>query len=477
MVALAAILAPSTLTAQVTFLRTYGGTDNDYGYSVEQTADSGYIIVGHTLSFGAGSTDVYLVKTDAVGGTLWTRTYGGSDNDYGWSVRQTMDGGYVIAGITFSFGRQDGDFYLIKTNSSGEAQWTRTYGSSGSDHGYWAEPTADGGFILVGKYGRATGYDDVYLVKTDSLGDTKWTRTYGGDSSDYGWSVEQTVDGGYVIAGNTNSFGAGGWDAYLLKLDANGDTLWTRTFGGAGIDGGYSVRQTADGGYLMAGETESFGSGNRDVYLIKTDADGDSLWASTYGGPGHDEGSSIQRTTDGGYIIAGHTASYGAGDVDVYIIKTDANGDSLWTRTYGGRDWEIGKSVQLTFDGGYIIAGHTESFGAGLIDIYLIKTDSFGRAVAVTEPEASAIRATSLSLSCEPNPFHSSTVLHLTTEPLDRSTTHLCVYDAEGRNVRSLSSLTWDGRDDSGQPLPSGAYFIRCDVADEHLVARIILQR
>jgi len=480
---LTAIVAPSALTAQVTFQRTYGGADNDYGYSAQPTADGGYILVGHTLSFGAGSTDVYLVKTDAGGDTLWTRTFGGSENDYGWSVRQTTDGGYIIAGIIYSLGRQEGDVYLIRTNSAGETQWTRTYGGSGSDHGCDVEQTADGGFILVGKYGRSSGYDDVFLVKTDSLGEMRWTRTYGGDSSECGWSVQQTSDGGYVIAGNTNSFGAGGWDAYLLRANSTGDTLWTRTFGGAGIDGVYSVRQTTDGGFVIAGETESQGAGNRDVYIIKTDAGGNALWTRTFGGTDHDEGSSVQPTADGGYIIAGSTESYGTGDVDVYLIKTDSSGDTLWTRTYGGHDWEISKWVEPTADGGYVIVGHTESFGAGLIDAYLIKTDSLGRAVAVAEKKTSPARAAALSLTCEPNPFRSSTVLHVTGR-LDCSAVLIRVYDSQGRAVRSLpsllsptSSLTWDGRDDFGQPLPSGAYFIRCDVAGELTTARIVQQR
>jgi len=479
-----AILVPSFLQAQITFQRTYGGTDNDYGYSVRQTADSGYVIVGHTLSFGTESTDVYLVRTDASGAALWTRTYGGADNDYGWSVRQTADGGYVIAGITFSFGRPDGQVYLIRTDSAGEAEWSRVYGGSGSDHGCDVASTSDGGFIVVGKFGRATGGDDVFLVRVDSIGDTLWTRTYGGDSSECGWAVQPTADGGYVVAGNTNSFGAGGWDAYLLRTDAGGDTLWTRTYGGAGLDGAYSVQPTADGGYVVTGETQSSGAGNRDVYLIKTDANGDPLWTKTYGGIDHDDGSSVQLTADGGYIIAGSTESYGAGDVDVYLVKTDADGDSLWTRTYGGLDWEIGKSVQPTTDGGYVVAGHTESFGAGLIDVYLIKTDSVGVAVAVEEPRAGPARAAALSLSCEPNPFSATMRISFTPPAASSKSLTLRVYDAEGRAVRSFSSLpsslsplTWDGKDDLGRHLPSGAYFIRCDAAGEHATVRVVLQR
>jgi len=474
---LAAILAPSPLTAQVIFRRTYGGTGNDYGYSVRQTADGGYIIVGHTLSFGADSADIYLVKTAADGATSWTKTFGGTGNDYGLAVRQTSNGGYIIAGITFSFGRPDGEVYLIRTNAAGELQWSRTFGGSNSDHGCDVEQTVDGGFIVAGKYGRATGYDDVFLVKTDSLGDTRWTRTYGGDSSECGWAVQQTEDGGYVVAGNTNSLGNGESDAYLLRVDADGDTLWTRTFGGAGFEGAYSVQPIAGGGYILAGETESFGAGSRDVYLIKTDTNGNALWSKTFGGTDRDDGSSVQPTADGGYIIVGSTESYGAGDVDVYLIKTNASGDTLWTRTCGGRDWEIGKSVRQAADGGYIIAGHTESFGAGLIDVYLIKTDSLGISTAVEETKTTPTRAGALSLSCEPNPFAGRTTVRLSPGAIRHSPLTLRVYDAQGRLVHSAFEIRASSFPLDMRSMPAGAYFIRCDAAGEHATTRIILQR
>jgi len=161
-------------------------------------------------------------------------------------------------------------------------------------------------------------------------------KTYGGGLNDLGWAVEQTNDGGYIVAGSAESFGAGAADFYLIKTDANGDTLWTRTYGGGGDDFGRAVEQTTDGGYIVAGYTTSFGAGVEDVYLIKTDTNGDTLWTKTYGGAGDDRGWAVEQTTDGGYIVAGGTLSFGAGGNDVYLIKTDANGDTLWTRTYGG---------------------------------------------------------------------------------------------------------------------------------------------
>ena len=261
--------------------RTYGGGDWDIGFSVAQTSDGGYVVAGRTESFGAGLTDVYLVKTDAVGDTIWTRIYGGSgsDDNEGSSVAQTSDGGYIISGMTYSFG-VGGDVYLVKTDAMGDTIWTRTYGGSDYDGGFSVAQTSDGGYIIAG-YTRSfgAGEEDVYLVKTDSLGDTIWTRTYGGSDDDHGYSVAQTSDGGYIVAGYTESFGAGSWDVYLVKTDGLGDTIWTRTYGGSDWDEGYSVAQTSDGGYIVAGVYDyDWEAETGDVYLVKTDAVGDTIW-------------------------------------------------------------------------------------------------------------------------------------------------------------------------------------------------------
>jgi hypothetical protein len=241
------------------------------GNSVQQTTDGGYIVAGRTRSFGAGDFDVYLIKTNAAGDTVWARAYGGTFRDQGLSARQTTDGGYIVAGQTMS-GTGNFDVYLIKTNAAGDILWTRTYGGSDFDQGFSVRQTADGGYIVAGIAVSSGAHEDVYLVKTDASGDTLWTRTYGGAGIDEGRSVQQTPDGGCIIAGRTTSFGAGGYDSYLIKTNSTGDTLWTRTHGGTGGDWGYSVHQTTDGGYIIAGSTISFGAGGYDAYLVKTDS-------------------------------------------------------------------------------------------------------------------------------------------------------------------------------------------------------------
>jgi len=354
--------------------RTYGGAQDDHAWAAQQTTDGGYIAAGITYSFGAGSCDMYLVKTDANGDTLWTRAYGGSFWDGGYSVQQTNDGGYIVAGATMSFGAGAHDVYLVKTDANGDSLWTRTYGGAAMDWGNWVEETSDGGYIIAGfTMSFGGGAFDVYLVKTDAVGDTVWTRAYGGMAPDYGDCVQETSDGNYIVAGITSSFGAGGEDVYLLKTDASGDTLWALTYGGVEADGAWSVRQTTDGGYIVAGRTESFGAGDYDFWLLKTDASGDTLWARTYGGTGWDDAYDVRQTPDDGYILAGFTDSFGAGSYDVYLLKTDASGDTLWTRTYGGGSPDFGTSIQRTQDGSYIVGGYTSSFGAGGVDAWLLK--------------------------------------------------------------------------------------------------------
>ena len=353
--------------------QTYGGSGDDYGQSIQQTTDGGYIIAGYTDSFGAGNVDFYLVKTDADGDVLWTQTFGGDGWDFSYSVQQTADGGYIVGGYSTSFGAGDADFYLVKTDADGVSVWAQIYGGSEHDYGHSVRQTADGGYIMTG-YTRSFGAGDydVYLVKTDADGDALWTHTYGGGLRDYAKSVRQTGDGGYIIAGYTESFGAGEYDVYLVKTDADGYADWTGTYGGIYYDNSQSVQQTTDGGYIAVGRTDSFGPGG-DIYLVKTDADGGALWPRNYGGANNDYGRSVQGTDEGGYIIASNTNSFGEGGYDIYLIKTDADGDAVWTRTYGGGGDDYGQSVQQTTDGAYIIGGYTDSFAAGDHDVYMVK--------------------------------------------------------------------------------------------------------
>jgi hypothetical protein len=351
---------------QVSFSKTYGGAKSDWTFSAQQTSDGGFIMAGGSTSFGAGNDDFLLIKTDASGNVQWAKTYGGAESEWAYSAQQTRDGGFIMAGYTTSFGATS-DFILIKTDTNGNIQWAKTYGGIDYDYATFVRQTSNGGYIVSGStLSFGAGEGDVLVLKLDSNGNIQWAKTYGGPDVDWPSSVQQTSDGGFIVAGETISFGAGGRDFLLIKIDASGVIQWVKTFGGTGDDRAWSIQQISDGGFIVAGGTQSFGAGGLDFLFIKIDSNGIIQWAKTYGGIGHDFATSVQQTSDGGFIIGGN----------ILLIKTYADGNIQWAKTYGG----VGSawSFQQANDGGFIIVGNTYSFGAGDQDILFIKTDKNG---------------------------------------------------------------------------------------------------
>lgn len=355
--------------------RTYGGTSTDVALRMIQTGDGGYALAGFTRSYGEGQEDFWLVKTSWAGDVLWSRTYGGSNYEDANSLIQTSDEGYALAGFTYSYGVGDRDFWLVKADANGNAQWNRTYGASGTDWAYSVIQTGDEGYALAGyTQSFGPGLQNFWLVKTDAAGNMQWNKTYGGTNSDIAYGVLQTEDGGYILAGQTSSYGAGLADFYLVKTDASGNLQWNRTYGEVGTDVAYSLTLGVDGGYALAGYTNSFGSGYN-FWLIKTDASGNMQWNKLFGGAGADYAWSMIQTSEGGYALAGRTNSYGAGDYDFWLIKTDWTGNVQFSKTYGGTNWDSAQSLVQTVDGGYALAGFTYSYGAGDRDFWLVKTE------------------------------------------------------------------------------------------------------
>ena len=366
-----------------------GAADNE-GNSVQQTIDGGYIICGKGNGQSGSSSDLYLIKTNNNGDTLWTKLYGGSNNESGYSVQQTSDGGYIACG-----GRVD--VLLVKTDINGVEQWNQNFGGTGDDLGRSVRQTNDGGYIVCGgTTSNTTGpWDsDVYLIKTDINGVEQWQKTFGGTSNDLGSSVKQTTDGGFIICGVTESFNTlnlnGAYSVYLIKTDVNGIEQWNRIYGDTLVIG-HSVQQTTDGGFIVCGTRESVENEQSDIYLLKTDANGMEQWSQIIGTLNNNEtGFSVQQTADGGFIVTGHIEDidyyWGNGDGDVYLIKTDVNGIVQWSQTFGGAGHDLGYSVQQTFDGGYIITGETNDASVGGVNgaknTYLIKTDANGNATS-----------------------------------------------------------------------------------------------
>jgi hypothetical protein len=366
-------------SAQVTFQKMYGSPQNDFISSARQTSDGGYILVGNTSGTTNASNDIYLLKTDSNGIMLWSNTLGGTAVEKASDIELTFDKGFIILGQKFiPVGSLSGilSVLLVKADSMGSIHWTKEFNFTNGDDASSIKQTKNRGFIIAGSGNHG---NLIFIYRTDSIGNTIWAKKFDGLSNERASSVEETADGGYIISGYTSSFGAGSDDVYLIKTDSIGNLLFSKTFGGAGSDIPNSALQTADGGFIVLGRTNSFASGTIDVYLVKTDSAGNLMWSKTFAGPGSDLGYSIVQTADGGFAISGHTNSFGAGSNDVLIIKTNSSGNLLWSKTYGGLLSEYGSYIQQASDKGFILGGTTESFGAaGGDDVYLIKTDSLG---------------------------------------------------------------------------------------------------
>ena len=344
--------------------------------------------VGNTGSSVAQSFTVREMKT-------WAKAYGGNVRDEAQSIQQTSDGGYITAGWTRSYGTTNSyDFLILKLKNDGDQEWAKIFGDdSEDDSAYFIQQTdddsdgqKDDGYIVAGEtesYGA--GIYDFLILKLDSSGNQQWAKTFGEVALDRPFSIQQTTDGGYVISGKTSSYGAGSYDFLILKLDSSGNQQWAKTFGRNGADGSCSVQQTSDGGYIIAGMTGSWAGFADNLLVLRLDSNGEQKWAESFGGLNNEYAYSIQQTNDGGYIVSGFTSSYGAGSDNALIIKINpdiagAFGGVNWAKTFGGiivsANSEYADSIQQTTDGGYVIAGITCSYGS--CDFLVLKLDSGG---------------------------------------------------------------------------------------------------
>ncbi|MGD9493843.1 MAG: T9SS type A sorting domain-containing protein [Bacteroidales bacterium] len=445
--------------AQIMFQRHYGGSGDEYGSTCIQTSDGGYIVTGSTDSYGLGGRDIYVVRTNEYGDTIWKKTCGGNGDDQATCIIETNDGGYAITGITSSFGAGSTDVYLIKINQNGDTIWTKTYGGSGAESGYCLLQTPTNDYIISGfteSYSPVTS--SIYIIKTDSNGDTLWAKTYYKQDVNTGYAIIQTVDNNYLV-GITLSNTVSTHDYMIAKIDSLGDTLWTKVYDKGANDWFSSVVELDGGDFVVSGFTNSLGYGGYDMFLARYNSSGDEIWFKTYGGTEDDLGGGVIFTNDLSIINCGSTFSFGKGGEDFYLVKINLNGDTIWTKTYGGIDNDYGGSIMQTTDGGLIIGGSSSSYGNGS-EIFLIKTNPNG--YAGIDQNCSIIK----EVKIYPNPNNG--VFTIEQENLDASSSALRIFDINGKLVYSLPHIFQHSMTEKIEvpDLGSGVYFLT--ISDEY---------
>ena len=362
--------------APVSFQQLVGGSEMDRGVYVSPTRDGGYVSVGVTESSGAGGEDIYLVRSDAAGHTRWTRTFGGPDEDNGWSVLE-LDDGFIIAGFTNSFGAGGFDFWLIRTDPLGQTLWQQTYGGPLDDRCWAMVQTSDGGFLLTGETrSRGRGEEDFYVVRTDSQGTLLWEQSYGDSLSERCFAVAESSDGGFMLAGQSYSLGAGDRDAYIGKIDSEGVLEWYRTAGGAESDVAHGITRTIDGHFLVTGYTTSLATDLDDPYVIKIDAAGNFLFERVVELDGFNHTITGAQASDGGFYLVGFSDYPERRQTAGLLVKLTAGGELDWFEdilpTHNGRS--MGYTVQALAQGGCVFTGHTTEGSKGSLDLLLWKT-------------------------------------------------------------------------------------------------------
>jgi hypothetical protein len=418
-----------------------GGFNYEGNCSIQKTTDGGYIIAGLSTSSATfdvtgtnhGAIDYWIIKLDALGAIVWNKLLGGTAYEYATGIQQTTDGGYIVAGYSTSSANGDvtgtnhgvlhfDDYWIVKLNATGNITWNKLLGGTGDEDAKSIQQTTDGGYIVAGYSstsangdvtGTNHGFDDCWIVKLDANGNILWNKLLGGNNAEMINSIQQTADGGYIAAGgsassangNVTATNHGGSDVWIIKLDAVGNITWNKLFGGNLSDNATVIRQTTDGGFIVAGYSTSSANGdvtatnhgNNDYWILKLDATGNISWNKLLGGVSDEQASDIQQTVDGGYVVAGYSQSSANGDVtgvshgnsDYWIVKLDATGNISWNKLLGGFGIELNPKIQLTTEGGYIVAGSSSSSASGDIkgvnhgdaDYWIVKLNSAGNII------------------------------------------------------------------------------------------------
>lgn len=478
-----------------------GGSSADFGSDLKQTADGGYVVVGTTSSTNGyvtgnhGNSDIWVVKLNDLGVMEWKKAFGGTTSETGMAIDQTTDGGYVVVGRSYSAnGQVSGnmgmsDVWIVKISATGDLQWQDTFGGSNSDQANSVEQTSDGGYIIAGytlsnngDVNQNNGDSDAWVIKLSSSGLVQWKKTYGGPQTESAHSIQQTTDGGYIFTGQCGANGGnvsgahGVADAWVVKLNSLGNIEWQKPMGGTGTDFFNKVIQTADGGYILVGSTNSINgdvtstNGMQDYWVVKLNAQGLVTWQHTYGGTAHDIGNSISPTSDGGYIVCGESASYAnitgtSGTIDGWVLKLDANGMLQWSRVLGGTAMDTLRSVTQTISGAYIMAGYSLSNNG---DVSSNQGDADIWVVHLASDDLDTTNFTDTSIVLYPNPVTAQLQLTL---PRNRIQERITIADVSGKIV-----LEQNGGRDAVEvvQLASGVYIIQVVAEDAVFVGKFV---
>lgn len=483
--------------------KSLGGSNSEQAQSVQQTLDGGYIIAGYSysndgdVSGNHGNSDFWIVKLNSQGIIEWQKSHGGSSEDGAYSIQQTEDGGYIVAGISNStdgdvIGNRGGyDYWIMKLDETGNFDGQVTRGGSGNDYAYSIQQTLDGGYIVAGE-SNSTDWDvtgnhggpDYWIVKINSQGSIEWQKSLGGSGNDRANAIRQTTDGGFIVAGYSNSTDGdvsgnqGGVDYWVVKLNNQGIIEWQKSLGGSGHDAAYSIQQTTDGGYIVAGLSLSNdgdvtgNQGEDDYWIVKMNALGGIEWQKSLGGSAIDRANSINETTDGGYIIAGYSLSTD-GDVtgnhglsDYWLVKLNISGEIEWKKTLGGSDSDRANSISQTTDGGYVVAGYSHSTNGdvtgnhGGSDFWVVKLD----------PDPLGIDEFSSQINIYPNP--ASNILNISTKELIET---ISIFNQLGQKVMNSSHSETEVQLNISA-LPANLYFIVVTTEKSRETFKIVVQ-
>jgi len=413
---------------------TYGGTGDDEARAIDITSDGGTIIAGYTNSTNGQVTgfhfnfDYWIVKLNSAGSIQWESAFGGSNNDVANDVHQTRDGGYIVAGFSESAdgdlngsgANGEDDFWVLKLDAGGHKQWSKLYGGWADDVAHSIQQTSDGGYIVAGESYSSNvpghhGADDFMLVKIDSSGNVQWENSYGGSGYEFATRVLQESDGSYMVVGSESSTDGqvtgnrGSSDLWVLHLAANGNMLWQKTYGGSGLDNGYALADAGNGKFFIAAQSYSTDGqvtgnhGNGDFWILKINANGSLLWQKAYGGSDYDQPVSIAKTKDGGCFVTGMERSVNGdvtgnnGNYDFWAVKLKSNGDLMWQKSLGGNQYDEGFGGKQTSDGGFMLSGFTSSsngevtsYHGGIADFWVVKLNKSSGTTVFSKPESPA---------------------------------------------------------------------------------------